>query len=259
MYKEIGQPQRQHTNCLIGHRSNVLLTAVDGMLTQRKRIMANLDTMNEDNTKVTVLTYGHFMRCEFVMQVIRDALAKLQGNKQLYRHEIKQLSRRINAEISRMNSVMYQMINVEDGRYVDGYDYIMDAFSEVIKPDYEKLYFSVLQAITNHTTEPQTYAAIEAAGLLSAMCDVCMDANKKVFQVYSFMNPIYRYNTRKLTDLLSLLANRLWPKVARTDDDAVIKLSDDTNIRCAVDVLKYKFTDGAIVVKAFNRLNETNP
>lgn len=258
MYKEIGLPQPQQTNCLIGHHSNVLLTAVEGMLSQKKRVMANLNKMTEDNTKVTVLTYGHFMRCEFVMQVVRDALAGLQANKRLYRHEIKQISRRINAEISRMNGMMYQLINVEDGRYVEGYDFVMDTFSEVIKPDYDKLYFSVFQAITNHTTEPQVYAAIEASGLISAMCDICIEANKRFFPLYSFINRIYAFNTSKLTTMLTLLANRLWPMVARTDDDAVIKFSDDTNIRRAVDVLKYKFTDGAIVVKSFNKLNETN-
>lgn len=245
------------SNSLIPHRSNLLATAIGGMVKDRMRVMANIDINTDDNVKVTVLTYGHFMRCEFVMQVVREALTKLQSNNKIYRHEIKQLARRINAEIARMNSVMYNLINVENGRYVEGYDYVMDSFSEVIKPHYDKLYFSVLQAVTNQVYEPQIYAAIESAGLQSAMCDICMMANKKIFSNYSFIDSIYTYNTRNLTDLLSLLAQRVIAKlmIAKGDD---INIKEHPNVRTSVDILKYKFTDGAIIIESLNRLMENN-
>lgn len=120
---------------------------------ERRNNRARFDRESKEYKLLNALFYSSIVRKEYANEKLRQALAALQDNKQLYRHEVKRTANSIKHELSQWDiwiarAIKYQQCGADGERLLDYYDDLTAYANKKLDALYLPFYYSILQELT---------------------------------------------------------------------------------------------------------------
>ena len=190
-----------------------LLTAYETSVAEmQKRETACKDDANSASYKVfNAVFYSAIVRKEYANEKLRNALAMLAENKQLFRHGVKQKARMVRLELAKWDSDIANCINLkhdEKGeRNLEYYDDLNEYSVKFFDKLYIPFYYSILQLLTKlDCPYRKEAAALEAACALQEFSEkqleIDVKANYKIAPPIRNLSQLLDTRVVKLTDQL---------------------------------------------------------